>query len=446
MIRRFRASMPPLKRSSIALRAVAALGAIFLDHLVHAHAARDHGVHVRFGVYVEVQNDAAVLLLRPPDGGLYVVALLDGPSAQPIGGGELLVVRAGYGRLGVAAVVKELLPLAHHAEVAVVEDGHLDVQPEVPYGRELLQVHLDAAVACHDPNGLIGVGERYPHRRREREAHRAETTRSYMAILLGELEELGGPHLVLADVGDEPDFFAGRGLYGGHDPDRAVLVPRSHFAPLLWLLVPRDLRPPLLASVLIFHLLEVGEDAAQGWLRVGGDPDCRLHDLAQLGGIDVYMHDLGVWGEPVCGARDPVVEAHPDGEEEIRTIYRPIHARRAVHPRPADVQRVVLRERADPQQGRHDWHARPLGEQPELHLRPGERDAVPRQDERPLRLPEKQRRRLERRALERRGHLFEPPVTIVLAGCELHVLWHVHEDRPGAARACDLERPPHRRV
>src|SRR5829696_703696 len=349
MMRRFRASMPPSRRSSIGLRAVACvLGAIFLDHLVHAHAARDHRIHVRLWVYVKVQDGAALLLLGPPNRRLDVVALAHSPAAQAVGGGEPLVVRPRDGRLGVAAVVEELLPLAHHAEVAVVEDGHLDVEPEVPYGRELLQVHLDAAVACHDPHGLVGVGERYPHRRREREAHRAEPTRSYVAVLLGELEELGGPHLVLTDVGDEPDFFAGCGLDGGHDPDWAVLVPRRILTPLLWLLALRDLRPPLVASVRIFHVLEVGKDATQGWLRVSGDPDGRLHDLAELRWVDVYVHDLCVRGEPVGCARNPVVEAHPDRDEEIGTIYRSIHARRAVHPRPADVQRVVLRERADP--------------------------------------------------------------------------------------------------
>src|SRR3712207_8472676 len=51
------------------------LGAIFLDHLVHAHPTRDHGVHVRFGVYVEVQDHTPRSLLRPLHRRLDVVAL-----------------------------------------------------------------------------------------------------------------------------------------------------------------------------------------------------------------------------------------------------------------------------------------------------------------------------------------------------------------------------------
>src|SRR3712207_7993610 len=114
--RRLRASRPPLRRISIGLRAVpagapgTASGAIFLDHLVHAHAARDHGVDVRLRVYVEVQDGEPRLLLSPPNGFLDVVALAHRLAREPVGGGELLVVGAGDRGLRVAAGVGELLP------------------------------------------------------------------------------------------------------------------------------------------------------------------------------------------------------------------------------------------------------------------------------------------------------------------------------------------------
>src|SRR5919206_808324 len=79
MRKRFRANIPPLRRASIRLRvvpvgALGALGAIFFDHLVHAHTTRDHGVHVRLRVDVEVQDRTSRLLLCPPDCRLDVVA------------------------------------------------------------------------------------------------------------------------------------------------------------------------------------------------------------------------------------------------------------------------------------------------------------------------------------------------------------------------------------
>src|SRR5215208_7914921 len=97
----FRASIPPVKRTSTVFMAtpVADSGTVFLDHLVDGHARWDHGVDVRLGVDVEVQDGATFPLLRPPHGRLDVVALADGAPGEPVGGRELLVVRTGYGRL-----------------------------------------------------------------------------------------------------------------------------------------------------------------------------------------------------------------------------------------------------------------------------------------------------------------------------------------------------------
>src|SRR4051794_228968 len=125
--RRFRASIPPVKRTSTVFRAtpVAGSGTVFLDHLVDRHARWDHGVHIGLGVDVEVEDGASFLLLRPPHGLLDAIALADRTPREPVGGREPFVVRSRYGRLGVAAVVEELLPLADHPEVAVVQDGDL---------------------------------------------------------------------------------------------------------------------------------------------------------------------------------------------------------------------------------------------------------------------------------------------------------------------------------
>src|SRR4051812_23423481 len=170
IMKRLNASIPPVRRTSIGLRAVSAgvpgaplgaaiRGAAFLDHLVHAHAARDHGIHVRLRIDVEVQDRRPRLLLCPPDSLLHVVTLAHGLAAQAVSGGEPLVVGACNGGLRIATVVEELLPLAHHTQVSVVEDGYLDVEPKVPDGGELLKVHLDAAIPGYHPHRLVRVGE-----------------------------------------------------------------------------------------------------------------------------------------------------------------------------------------------------------------------------------------------------------------------------------------------
>src|SRR5215210_5138125 len=243
----FRASIPPVKRTSMVFKAtpVVGSGTVFFDHLVDGHARGEHGVDVRLGVDVEVQDGATFLLLSPLNRCLDVVAFADGAPGEPVGGGELLVVGPGYGRLRIAAVVEKLLPLSDHPEVTVVQDGDLYVQPEVHYRGELLDVHLDAAVAGYHPHGVFGIGEGHAHRRRQREAHGAEAAARNVAVGLGELEELGGPHLVLPHVGDDPQIRAGGGLYGLHNLYGTVLVPRTLLtAPLRLLARCQFLAPP----------------------------------------------------------------------------------------------------------------------------------------------------------------------------------------------------------
>src|SRR5215213_7353434 len=445
----FRASIPPVKRTSIVFRAtpVAGSGTVFLDHLVDGHARGDHGVDISIGVDVEVQDGAAFLLLRQPYGRFDVVALADGAPGEPVGGVKLLVVRPGYGRLGVAAVVEELLPLADHPEVTVVQNGDLYVQPEVPYRGELLDVHLDAAVTGYDPDGVFRIGESHAHRRWQREAHRAEATARDVAVGLGELEELGSPHLVLPHVRDEPQVRACRGLYGFHNLYRTVLVPRRLLAVPLRFLALRQFLAPLLASFApVRSIIQVSEDRTHRRLRVCCYPHGRLYDLAELRGVDVDMDDLRAWRELVGRARDPVVEAHPDGKQEVGAVYSTVDAGLPVHPRPAQVQRVVLGEGAYAKQRRHDGYARSLREQPELHLGATKRDAVPGQNQGPLRVPQEHRRPLQPGRLHRRRRLSQTPVAVIARGRELHVFGNIYQDGAGSARAGNLEGPPHRRV
>src|SRR3712207_7489099 len=64
------------------------------------------------------------MIRRPPRSTLFpyttlfrsVIALAHGLAGEPVGGGELLVVGAGDRGLRVAAVVGEILALAHHTE------------------------------------------------------------------------------------------------------------------------------------------------------------------------------------------------------------------------------------------------------------------------------------------------------------------------------------------
>src|SRR3954470_16391948 len=125
-------------------------------HLARGGAGRDHRVHVLLAGDADVDDHRAL----DRDRGLEVIdqgAL--GRQAQaggPVGLGELDEVgRLPHVDVRVAVVPEQLLPLAHHAQVAVVDDHDLDRDPVLDAGRELLGVHLHRPVAGDADHRLL---------------------------------------------------------------------------------------------------------------------------------------------------------------------------------------------------------------------------------------------------------------------------------------------------
>ena len=103
--------------------------------------------------------------------------------------------------LGVALVEEQFLPLPHHTEKVVVQDNDLDRQAVLNEGSQLLQVHLETAVAADGNHLPAGKGRLRPHGCRQPVPHGPEPAGSEQRARLGKLEKLGCPHLVLPDVG-----------------------------------------------------------------------------------------------------------------------------------------------------------------------------------------------------------------------------------------------------
>src|ERR1700689_2598860 len=112
--------------------------------------------------------------------------------------------------VAVAAVPEQLLPLAHHAQIAVVHDEHLDRDLLLRARCQLLGVHLHRAVAGDAAHQVLGAGHGRAHRGGQAEAHRAQAPRVDPAPRRGEVVVLRRPHLVLADVADDDRLAARR--------------------------------------------------------------------------------------------------------------------------------------------------------------------------------------------------------------------------------------------
>ena len=195
------------------------------------------------------------------------------------------------------------------------------------------------------------------------------------------------------------------------------------------------------------HVRDQPGQAGQDVLRVAHDRDLDGHVLADLGRVDVRVDDPRIGGVGADGAGDPVVEAHPDGDQEVGRLDRAVDVLPAVHPHVAVGQRVLLVHGADAQQRPRDGDLRLLRERLQLVPGLGDQHAVPGEDQRPLRLGDLLRSQLEllRMALhvgsearQTGDHVLERGVLgtrLLLQG----ILGDVHVHGPGTPVLRDVE-------
>ena len=122
----------------------------------------------------------------------------------------------------------------------------------------------------------------------------------------------------------------------------------------------------------------------KGLFHVADQRNVGRDDLADLGGIDFEVDDLGVRPETARIARHAVVEAHAHGEEQVAVPVFDVGTVVAVHAQHADVLRRVGRQGRKPQQGRCGGHAALVEEGAQLRFAAAQDHALPDHDQRPL--------------------------------------------------------------
>ena len=228
------------------------------------------------------------------------------------------------------------------------------------------------------------------------------------------------------------------------------VAPRSRTVPARAL----GIAPPLgqLVEVLAPRLRLHGGDHRQQRredpLRVADDRHLDRHVLADLGGVDVDVDDPGIRGVRPDVAGDTVVEAHPDGDQQVGRLDRAIDVLPAVHAHEAVAQRMCLVDGADAQEGVGDRDLGLLGQLTELVPGLGVEDSVTGEDHRTLRASDLGGGELElpRVAVHVRAEAGQAGDDLVVArmdGGRLlleGVLGDVDVDRPRPAGSGDVER------
>src|SRR3989338_7149970 len=98
-------------------------------------------------------------------------------------------------------VVKSLLPLPHHPQIIVVDDGDLYRKFMDHRRGHFLNIHLDRTIARYADHRFIGKSELRADRRGKTVAHGAEPAASEELIGSVHFVVLRRPHLMLAHIG-----------------------------------------------------------------------------------------------------------------------------------------------------------------------------------------------------------------------------------------------------
>ncbi|MNV22433.1 hypothetical protein D3C71_1134040 [compost metagenome] len=347
----------------------------------------------------------------------------------------------------------QLLPLAHHAHVAVVAQHQLHRRAVLHRRRQLLDVHQHRGVAAHAHRERVGVADLRADGRGQPVAHGAGAARGEPVARAVEAQVLRGPHLVLAHVGRDDRVAARDGpLQRRHEVLRQDLFRRRREGQAVFGAPALDARPPRRQPL--------------GRKRFGQQPQQRFHDgaavahhrhvdvhhLVDAAGVDVDVDLAGVRTELVELARHAVVETRAHAHHQVGLVHREVGFEHAVHAQHADELRVGRGERAQPHQRERARRVQPVHELRErlAGRRPRVDEPAAAVEHRPARgrdqvggalqhRPRRQRRaaRAQRAQRGRRGAVREAH--------ELDVLRHVEQHRAGAAGGGDVERAAHQR-
>ena len=120
---------------------------------------------------------------------------------------------------------------------------------------------------------------------------------------------------------------------------------RLGFAPFL------DLPQPVGIRILQLGGPQDLEQVLQGLPQIADDRVLGRLDLVDLRGIDVDVHNLAVLGELADLARNAVVEADTQGEQEIGLVDRVVGEHRAVHAEHLQAEEVIAGKAAQAMDG-----------------------------------------------------------------------------------------------
>ena len=376
-----------------------------------------------------------------------LVAAGDAAGGNAVGFPQFHQVRAKDGGGRVTLFVEELLPLAHHAQEAIADDRDFDGHLFLDDGAQLLHGHLEATVTHHGPHLHLRTPYLSADGRGHPIAHRAQPARGQQLVGMFVDIVLSFPHLMLPHVGGDDGVALGDVPEFAHHMGRNDVVRLGVGNVALFpVRLPFPNLPPPLGMPL---LLDEGQEGLQGFLRVADNGHRGGHVLAHFRGVEFEVDDLGLGRELVQFARDAVVEAHTNGDEDVTVLNGQVGAGLTVHPAHAQGQGMGFGDAADAEQGGRHGDVGLFGQGLEFALRVGHEHAVAGDDEGAFGVVDQIGGLADGFHIDRGGTFEAGNVDVVGVGQgdvglrNLDILTDVHQHGPRPPRARDLEGGSH---
>ena len=248
--------------------------------------------------------------------------------------------------------------MADHPEERVVQQDDFHGNVRLEDRAQLLDGHLQAAVADEEHHFAVGSAEFGPNGRRKPESHCSQAARGDDAAAAAKSEITGRVHLLLADIGDQHRVVA---VGPAHGVDRFAHADTPfggmhRFADhrfVFYLVAGPESGDPFA----VVALVDAFGDERQGAFHIAHDRNVGMDDLVDLRGVDLQVNHLGIGAEMRGASRHAVVETHAYGDQQVALLVLDIGTVVAVHAQHAYILRVAGRQGREPQQGRGGRHA-----------------------------------------------------------------------------------------
>src|ERR1039458_4810051 len=173
------------------------------DHLVQCGPRGHHRINSIFLLHLEINQHWSIVLAGRLNCGHDLRALSHGRIPNSVGPSNLGEIRFQQWGSLVVAFVEEFLPLAHHSQKAVVDDGNVDLKILLHDGGEFAHGHLKATVSDDHPDLSLRPRDLGSDRSGQGKSHRPQTSGGDQRTRFLVLVVLRFPHLVLANIGHD---------------------------------------------------------------------------------------------------------------------------------------------------------------------------------------------------------------------------------------------------